>query len=235
MGLNFLLMSACFSQNSKLALGLDYGSGVIQPSNTYPFFAPGILTTLESQTVPKHLRGRLEFTLNPVILLKLSAGYGSTTEMQKWGYLYAFTNTIQIDVETKTTGIPVEGAILFQTPIDKKEILNVRMGLVLGYYSYKTKITGFVDDGVTGERRDIDEPDITISGFAQSFMFGAGIQLSRKVSAFFEFSKLGFSFLKLKQNFLDENNQKTGEREEDYNAAQGLDDLGMAIGVSLGL
>jgi len=236
LGLSFLLMAPCFSQNSKLALGLDYGSGVIQPANLYPIYTSGLLTAFESQAVPKQLRGRLELTLNPLLLVRLSAGYGSTTEKQKSNSTSSIGAIInELEIKGKTTGIPVESMIFLQTPIDKKEVFSVRLGLALGYYSYKTKITGFIDDAVTGERYDIDVPDIKISGFAQSFMIGASIQLSRKVSTFFEFSKLGFSFLKLKQDLLNENDEKVGEREEDYNAAPGLDDLGMAIGVSLGL
>lgn len=235
-GLILLLMVPCFSQNSKIWLGLDYGSGVIQPIDIFPIIIPGIADILEIQTVPKHIRGRLEFMPNPMILLRFSGGYGSTTDEQKFETAFNGT-TYKFVKEVKTTGIPIEGTIFLQTPIENKEVFKVRLGLVLGYYSYKTKFTGFIERfaGGTGERSDIDEPDIKISGFAQSFMVGGSIQLSRKMSVFFEFSKLGFSFLKLKQDFLNEDNQKVGGREKDYNAAPGLDDLGMSIGVSLAL
>jgi hypothetical protein len=236
LGLIFLLMVPCFSQSSKISLGLDYGSGVIQPMNVRPIITTGFADILAIQTVPKHIRGRLEFMLNPMILLRFSGGYGSTTDEQKFEAASdGFAN--KFETEVKTTGIPIEGTIFLQTPVEKEEVFKVRLGLVLGYYSYKTRLTGFIEslEGGTGVRRDIDEPDIKISGFAQSFMVGGSIQLSRKISVFFEFSKLGFSFLKLKQDFLNEDNQKIGEREEDYNAAPGLDDLGMTIGVSLAL
>jgi hypothetical protein len=69
---------------------------------------------------------------------------------------------------------------------------------------------------------------------------GFNLVIGPKINVSFVVSKLGFSLLKLKQDVLRYNTftnttNKVGETESDYNAARGLDDLAMSIGISLRL
>ena len=226
-GLVLIFSIQSFAQSSNLSLGVDYGSGIVQAGDFGVYF------------VPKHIRGNLEIAVGTHTLLRGSVGYGMTKHETKSDVSYQgnrFTEEFKIDVK----GLPIEGAFIFHVPIDNQNRFEVRFGLAGGYYSYTIKQEGFREEVFNNQvfRDELDEPDIKISGIAQSFLAGLSIGISPKIRAILEVSKMGFSMIKVKQDIeIEDNGTKinVGESEENFNAATGLNDLGVTVGIYFNL
>lgn len=238
-----LFSAASLAQTAPIAIGMDYGLSIIQTSQLS-------LAVQEVETagaiVPKNIRGRVEFALNPYTLVRVAGGYGSTEEKQESEA--TFSNGLKSSGEAtfNSSGFLGEGALIYQVPIDDKSVFAVRFGLGAGYYSYNFKQKGFQEQVFGGQvaREEYEEPEVKIAGFAQSFIIGLMIGGNAKVSATVEVAKLGLSFMKMTQdieetlidpNTNQETKRKAGERKADFNASNGLEDLAITVGLNLNL
>lgn len=219
-----------FAQESKISVGLDYGSSIIQPSTSVILYTSGFRQQIINWAgVPNRFRGIVGFSLHSHILLRGSVGYGSTRDKDK----FQSTNSAKIELEHQLSGIPAELAIIFHAPIGNREKFNILFGLGAGFYSYKLK-TKYVNEGFLSSDPETKVPDVKFSGLAQTFIFGFSIRPLERLGITVEFAKLGLSAIKEKQDLLDSEIplQKIGESEKNYNAAPGLKDLTMTLGVN---
>lgn len=238
-----LLSAASLAQTAPIAVGVDYGLSIIQTSQLS--LAVQQVGTVGA-IVPKNIRGRVEFALNPYTLVRVAGGYGSTEEKQESEATFSSGLNSSAEAEFSSSGFLGEGALIYQVPIDDKSVFAVRFGLGAGYYSYNFKQKGFQEQVFGGQvaREEYEEPEVKISGFAQSFIIGLMIGGNAKVSATVEVAKLGLSFMKTTQdieetlidpNTGDETKRKVGERKADFNASNGLEDLAISVGLNLNL
>lgn len=248
----FLFLSAlAFAQPGKVTIGVDVGTSIIQRQPLFlvePVSYGFDVYVYSDEMVPKNLRGRIELELGRGLALRFSAGYGFTGEkLQYFSQPAGATGgSGQFRQEEKFTarGFPLEAALLLKYPFQK---FGVHFGVVGGFYSYKFKSEGFSEstgnaDPGQNYRRGLTGEELKISGFAQSFLMGVSLQISAKLEAAFEISKLGYSRLQEKQN-----DQRVissifdplpavmarGTSRRDYNAGSGLEDIALSLGINL--
>ena len=108
--------------------------------------------------------------------------------------------------------------LLFAKPLTADNQFSIFLGIGAGYYNYEYRMESENNDN-SGE----DKIDIT--GVAQYFTFGSEVKVADRTSAFLQFKKPGFSFIKAKT---------TGDysaMEEDAKPLDGFWDVGIAVGV----
>lgn len=243
-GLLSISIMPVFAQSSRLAVGVDYGMSMIQASpsslSRFILFPSGVMT-------PNNLRGHIDFNASSSFVLRFSMGYGATKENTE------YTGTLQSNgvdgseqlhrkTNVKVSGFPVEGAMLFQLPLDNEQRVGVHFGLGGGYYSYTFKgefISETKGSSIPSENYStrFEFPEMTISGPAQFFLLGFDLRLNSRLRGTLELSKLGLSGLKQKQEEKYESNsyESKTQRNDKYNAANGLNDVAFSFGVSLQL
>ena len=228
-----------FSQEKRTTIGFDYGASFIQ-QNFYDENGEVFLAL-----APKNIRGVVTVPISQVTYLRLSAGFGMTSiknerEASDDGFSSRFES------EIKVSGLPLEGGLMFQVPVNNAGNILLRLGVMGGFYNYTIKQEGFSEftSGNNTNREDFEDTDIKLSGIAQSFLFGLSVCLSESIQANLEFSKLGLSLLKIKEDVevtefndqgVETGKRKIGESKQDFNAASGLNDLGISLGISVNL
>lgn len=236
----FLLFSLnAFAGEPRPSLGVDYGTGILQAT---PLQLITVLGGTVGAITPKHLRARFNYPLSENIAVRLSAGYGATSEK-----IENSSNDTSVqprgEIKTKTSGVPIEGGLIFMAPLGSDGVVTVSGGAVLGYYNYTTTIEGFTESTFGNQTftTDFSQPDVKTSGLAGSFVLGCSIGLSDNISVFAEASKMVLSLVKIKQDIQttdpnDPNKKITvGEGKSDYNGLNGLNDLGLVVGISMAL
>jgi hypothetical protein len=66
LGVIIFFSISTFAQTSKLSIGMDYGSGIIQPSAVLSYnVSVGVYSFINWTAVPKQIRGLVSVSLNP--------------------------------------------------------------------------------------------------------------------------------------------------------------------------
>ena len=242
-GLWLVLSTPSFSQTSKLALGVDFGTSVIQIEPVFlPDFSSGPGESINSDfVIPKNIRGRIELGLGRDFILRFAAGYGFMQDVAKLTRSSQANGSngsprIYREAKFSVAGVPAEATMFWRVPLDDQGLLAIQFGLGGGFYSYKIKskqfleITGSSNPGDNG-RLEFQAPEMKLSGPAQFFVAGFAIRLSSRASATFEISKLGFSMLKLRR----QDDAEGFVEKQDYNSGAGLSDVALALGINLNL
>lgn len=225
------------ADDNRPLLGIDYGSAIIQldPLSLLIISGDGDGPSINS-IVPKNIRARFEYPFSKYVHLRITTGYGTTSSKYERNTQFDSFSS-RTEFKLSTSGFPLEGGIHFQAWKCKDSIILIRGGIVLGYYSYNNKVEGF--DQFNGQRDEFTEPDVKISGVAQSFVVGCGIAVSENVTVIFELAKIGWSMIKIKQDIEIENTdgsrEKIGEWKQDWNALTGTNDLSVVLGISFAL
>lgn len=223
-----------YAQNDSPAIGVDFGSGIVQAT---PFQT---ISLSEGEStgalVPKNVRGRFELPMNENVVLRFAGGYGSTTEKYEAEAADGGASFTE-ELEIKVSGFPIDGAILFQAPIGANGAVNIRGGIGIGFYSYNVTAEYSSQQTAGGQTftETFELPDTKISGLAQSFILGFTINISSSISGVLELSKMGFSMIKVTQDIENDEGNAIGEWKVDHNAANGLDDLGVLMGINFHL
>ncbi|MDI6766554.1 MAG: hypothetical protein QME52_07000 [Bacteroidota bacterium] len=135
-------------------------------------------------------------------------------------------NGSKLNREFKIDGIQIDGDIKFISAFSQWAPF---CGFGISYINFT---------GATSMVRDYNNPitkdkstkyDVSMSGWVQYFEVGSYFELNSKLSAFFEFKKMGISFIKLKSE------SDAYKIEEDLVSKQGLDDVGISLGIRFGL
>jgi hypothetical protein len=250
LGLWLVGLAPAFAQTGKFTIGLDYGAAMIQRAQPF-FFSPFSSSPLlpSDAVIPKNVRGHVDFNVSSSFALRLSVGYGMARHKSSFTGKSEPAGSAQLHSEATVTasGVPLEGVMLFQLPLNDTQRFAVHFGVGGGFYSYKLKTEGF--DEITGSsvpsenrRINFSIPEVKLSGPAQFFLLGFDLRLNAKLRATFELSKLGFSGLKAKQEATNELNFPGGpnlviteKQQDNYNAGSGFNDIGLSFGMSLSL
>ena len=166
---------------------------------------------------PKHLIGHYYMGLNEKFILGFSAGFGMVKYNEEINY---DPGSVRDDYENSVSinGISIEAEFLYFQAIPNTSI-KPYIGAGLGVYSYKRN-----EDN---EENDFEAEGNTF-GFGQFITFGLDMDISKKLSMFVQFRKLGFSMLKTVDEIDDGNDH---EITTDYLAQPGINDLGITAGV----
>lgn len=188
--------------------------------------------------------------LSSSMALRFSAGYGFTREENRFTGSFssdsAFSNNYSAGVRFTTAGMPIEGAIIFQLPVDGARRLGFHFGIGGGFYWYTTKIEAFQQrEGNFDppfQRDNVQAPEAKLTGPAQFFLLGFDFRINSKLCGHLEMSKLGFSWLKEKKEdqyelpiIIDDPFFYEDKYEENHNAGSGLRDVALSLGISMNL
>lgn len=187
-------------------LGVSYGSGAL-PQSWSSFMSTPLNINLHYSIPIDGKNMRLSF----------SAGYGWVKYSQKADDTPVMSDE-DSNLKFETTGFPIEAELLFAKPLTADNQFSIFLGIGAGYYNYEYRMESENNDN-SGE----DKIDIT--GVAQYFTFGSEVKVADRTSAFLQFKKPGFSFIKAKT---------TGDysaMEEDAKPLDGFWDVGIAVGV----
>ena len=240
-GLLLVLSAPSFSQTGKVAVGVDFGTSIIQIEPIFLVDDNFLQYDVSDFMIPQNIRGRVELGLSRELSLRLAAGYGFMKDESKFTRTFQFNNPagsgrLYREVKFSVTGVPVEATLLWQVPLDDRQMLTIQFGLGGGFYSYKLKAERLVEatnssDPSGNTRSEFHAPEVKLSGPAQFFMAGLGVRISSRARATFEISKLGFSMLK---------QQRDGDSDgfiekQDYNSGAGLSDVALSLGINMNL
>lgn len=215
-----LLRSPSHAQTSKLAVGIDFGTCLIQ-RGSLEFLENGGTTLISSGLlIPKNIRGNLEFNLSSNIRLRFSGGYGYTKEKLStnaqlfgdYGSAIIYPSQINRDVKFSAAGFPLECSAIFRLPFDDAGKFAVYFGVGGGYYFYKYNGTGFQEQNTRPDslehsnspvyvRGDLQSSELKIAGFAQFFLLGLDFRLTSRIKVNIEIGKIGLSGLSMKKSY----------------------------------
>lgn len=243
LGLGLILIAPAFAQTGKFAVGLDYGTTMLQRAQPV-FFSPFLYSSLfpGDAIIPQNIRAHVDLNVSSSFALRLSAGYGMTKHQNSFSGT-AGSARLRSEATVKASGFPLEGAMIFQLPLDGTRRFGVHFGVGGGFYSYKFKAEGFEEisgSSIASENRrnNFTIPAVKLSGPAQFFLLGFDLRLSSKIRTTLELSKLGWSGMKEKQedHYMYPISGNVSESQQDhYNADSGFNDIGLSFGMSLNL
>jgi len=233
---------------SKKTFGLNIGTGFFQNVTiNLTNFQQQILTTSDN-LIPINFRANFSYYFTPKLAIRFSSGYGFS--QQKSHHEIDFSQMHEMDVIFKNeskftvTGFPAEVALLCQTPIDPRANIFVHFGIGFGYYAYNYKAEGAAEELESNMNRqnrkeNYVNPQINLSGGAQFFVLGFDINIGSKVGATLEFSKIGWSMMKLTRDIVSqqieagqvEYENKYGYWQQDYAVKNGFDDITVSLGL----
>jgi hypothetical protein len=205
------LAASCFGQQ----IGLSLGTVEFDPSAAMYFgdIAP-----------PKNLCCNFAFKLSDDVKLNLSAGYGFERS-------HFQTNALEegstYKREIKLNGFPLELELQASKPFVILSGIRPFIGLGLGYYQYKSTAT-------THSIGNKTEINANIKGLAQYFTFGLDYRMSRKISAFLQFKKLGISGIEVEGDDPSVSSPQ-GKFKTSLKSKPGLGDLSVAVGILVNL
>ena len=233
---------------NELTLGLSLGTGFFQNMQLNLInFQEEILKTSDN-LVPTNIKAHFSYYFTPKIAVRFSSGYSFAKQTDKEKIDYGEIDSLNLKLADKSdfimNGFPIETTLLFQTPLDKNENTLLHFGIGIGYYSYNYKAEGiykelYSDTDDTKWKEEYNNPEITLSGWAQFFVMGFDINLSNDFGASFEISKIGLSFINIKndvvlQKVYDheiEYEIKYGYQQYDYKKKSGLEDVALSLGI----
>ncbi len=233
---------------SNKSIGVIFGTGFFQQTRLeLTNFKQEIIATSD-YLVPTNFKADFSYYLTPHFALRFSSGYAFARQVNKYFVDYSRLDSAEVKFSDKArftmSGFPVETAMIFQMPVDADNTLFFHVGLGMGYYAYNYRTSGITKEAssVTDRVNWQEEylvPDVTLSGWAQFILFGIHLHVSKNVGASFELSKVGLSYVKIKQDIarLDiygreiQNQFIYGVRQQDYNAQTGFDDVALSLGI----
>jgi len=230
---------------SKKKFGINIGTGFFQHINLDLLnFKQEILTTSDN-LIPKNFKANFSYHFTPKLAIRFSSGYGFSRQKIQNEVDYGKINLMDIKLIDKSTfsvtGFPAEVALIFQTPVDVRASMFLHFGIGLGYYVYNYKAEGIFKEvsSKTNIQENYRNPEMTLSGIAQSFMLGFNINISSHIGTMLEVSKLGWSSMKLSRDIVKQENEagdiineeKYGYQLKDYAIINGIDDLAVSFGI----
>jgi len=233
---------------SRKTFGINLGTGFFQHINLdLVNFDQEILTTSDN-LIPINFKANFSYYFTPKLAIRFSSGYGLSR--QKSHKEIDFSKIHSKDVISKNeskftvTGFPAEVALLFQTAVDPRANIFLHFGIGLGYYVYNYKAEGTSEELESKTNKwNMEEnyinPEINLSGGAQFFVLGFDINIGPKVGATLEFSKIGWSMMKLTRDIVSQEidageiayETKYGYERQDYAVMNGFNDIGVSLGI----
>ncbi|MCI0493696.1 hypothetical protein L0Z72_01720, partial [candidate division KSB1 bacterium] len=237
-------------QRSKL--GISLGTGFFQDLKLNLVDFNNQIFNSSDELVPSCAKAYFWYNITPQFVFRFSSGLCFSRQTEYGQVNYAQIDSMNVRYKDKAIfsmeGYPAEVALIFQYPLDSHKKMHINFGIGLGYYvyNYRTEGSYIQISSLTDEMTWIEEyvnPEYTLSGWAQFFQLGLHLNLNKNFGAFFEFSKVGLSFMKIDQDMIKQNvydrkveySEKYGYRQRDYTAQSGFDDLTMAVGVFFSL
>ncbi|MBD3287191.1 hypothetical protein GF337_00160 [candidate division KSB1 bacterium] len=230
------------------SMAVKFGTGFFQDMQlNLTNFENEVIATSD-QLVPATLQAEFNYYFHPKVGLRFSSGYGYSQVDDKSAVNYEIIDTDEAIYRNKSTfkmsGFPVELAIVFRNSISQSQNIFLKLGLGVGYYAYNFRSEGALRklDGETSEliwEELYSNPELSLSGAAQFFLFGMDINITSEIGATLELSKVGLSFVKVKQDVVEqvifnreiENQIKYGYWERAYHPQNGLDDIALSVGI----
>ena len=233
---------------SRKIFGINLGTGFFQHVNLdLVNFNQQILTTSDN-LIPINFKASFSYYFIPNLAIRFSSGYGYTQQKNQNNIDYSkiyLKDIIAKDESTfSVTGFPAEVTMLFQTPIDVRANSFLHFGIGFGYYIYNYKAEGTVAElNSETNTKKLEEnyvnPEINLAGAAQFFVLGFDIKLGSQVGATLEFSKIGWSSMKLTRDITSqqieagevEYEYKYGLWQQDYAVKNGFNDMAVSLGL----
>jgi len=235
-------------QISQMRLGINFGTSYFQHMRLdLKNFNDDIIATSD-YLVPTQFKADFYYDFNPNFAIRFSSGYSFAQQNNRneidFGQLDSMDVKLYDNAHFSVAGFPIETAIIFRTALDKNQNILVHAGLGLGYYSYNYRSEGsyeeaYSESNQTKWEENYQNPDITLSGWAQFFTVGFNLNLGRSIGASFELSKIGLSFLHLKRDVVKqfvyahevEYKIRYGYQKNDYKTKNGFEDLAISVGI----
>jgi hypothetical protein len=233
---------------SKTSFGLNIGTGFFQNINlNLTNFNQEILTTSDN-LIPINFKANFSYYFTPNLAIRFSSGYGFSQQRNQnevdFSKIDSRDEKFEHQSKFSVTGFPAEIALIFQTPVDVRANMFVHFGLGLGYYVYNYKAEGTVEvleSETNGQqfKENYSNPEMTLSGGAQFFIFGFDINVSPSLGVTLEASKVGLSLMKLTRDIVIQTvdagevayEKEYGYQKKDYTVGNGLDDLAISLGI----
>ena len=237
---------------NKMTLGLNLGTGLFQNINMdLVNFDQEVLVTSDN-LVPTTFKANFNYYITPNVAVRFSSGYGFTRQTYHGESDFRDIDTLDVILTDESiftmAGFPLETALIFQTAIDKNQNISLYFGLGFGYYAYNYKAEGtfnyteFVNvaepDTIKWEENYLN-PEMSLSGVSQFFVLGLNINLGSNFGASFEVSKIGLSYMRLRNDIIKQEisghkvtyEVKYGSRRHDYKKKNGFDDVAITAGI----
>ena len=233
---------------SRKLFSINLGSGFFQNVNLdLVSFDQQILTTSDN-LIPKNFKASFSYYFIPNLAIRFSSGYGYAQQKNQnnidYSKIYLKDIVAKDEATFSVTGFPAEVTMLFQTPIDVRANSFLHFGIGFGYYIYNYKAEGTVAELNTETNtkkweENYSNPEINLAGGAQFFVLGFDIKLGSQVGATLEFSKVGWSRLKLTRDITSQQIEagevdyeyKYGLSQQDYTVKNGFNDMAVSLGL----
>ena len=261
-----LLVNTSLSNAQEVQVGISFGNSVIHWNKFNVLSSPRDMYYHQDLYIPKVVRGLIYVKTEHGFLLKGALGYGITKSGEKIdypaktikftdsdGYPHDFVQDRSFkEINTKVTGFSSDIALLYPITLDNAKRFSIYPGIGVGYYNYNysgewnslTEVkSGYTTDRTTS-KGNYDKSKL--AGFGQYFVLGFEVKATDRTFLVFEFTKLGYSMLKIKDDddlvLSKDYTQSTeayretiGTTEYDYNANGGLNDISITMGVKFRL
>jgi len=233
---------------SKKVFGINLGTAFFQHVNLELVnFDQKVLATSD-HLIPMNIKAYFSYYFTPKLAIRFSSGYGFFQQEDQNridnSKIYAGDTIAKQTARFSVTGFPAEVTLLFQTPIDVRANSFLHFGVGIGYYIYNYKAEGNATqlNSETSQKiweQDYANPEINLAGGAQFFVLGFDIKLGAGVGASLEFSKVGWSLMRLNRDALNQQVEagkvefqyEYGYWQRDYPVKNGFDDMAVTLGV----
>lgn len=233
---------------SKKTFGISIGTGFFQQVRMNLTNFDQTVIAASDNLIPLSFKANFNYYFTPKLALRFSSGYGFSRQEIYSEVDYGVINLRDSKIKDKATftmtGFPAELALLFKTPIDVRANLFVHFGIGVGYYAYNYQAEG-ISRELTSKtetqkwKESYLNPQMTLSGSAQFFVLGFDLAINPRIGAALEFSKVGFSTMKLKGDILKQdvesgkirNEKKYGYYRQDYPIQNGFEDIAVSFGI----
>lgn len=237
---------------SKKTFGFLVGTGYFQNVRMNLFNFDQQLFAASDDLVPVNLKINFSYYFIPSLAIRFSSGYVFSRQKSTNEIDYGRINLQDLKVNERSTftasGFPTEAALVFKTPFDARANTFFHLGIGVGYYAFNYQAEGKFQKltSKTSEKIVVEEyvnPQMTLSGGAQFFIMGLEMNITPRVSAFFEVSKIGWSAMSLRQDILKQEVEagkitteiKYGHFRQDYPVKNGFEDIAISLGLNWNL
>ncbi len=233
---------------SKKTFGINVGTGLFQHVKlNLVNFNQEVLATSEN-IVPINFKANFNYYFTPNLAIRFSSGYGFYQQKMNseidFDKIHTKESIEKHEANFSVTGFPAEAVLVFQAPLDARALIFFHFGFGIGYYAYNYEAEGTLAgfDSRTNQqtlKEKYINPKITLSGGAQFFILGFDVNIAPGIVAALEFSKAGWSMMKLKRDVVAQEIEaekvsyeiKYGYEQEDYTVRNGFDDLAVSMGI----